>query len=97
MIMKVRKTKEIKKILLQKGFISEPSKDHHEFYYLEVDGKKHAVYTYLSHGMKEYSVSLMMQIKKQLKFRVAKKADDFFDCPLSAEEYIQMLKENGDL
>jgi len=95
--MKVRKTKEIKAALQKKGFVLDPSKDHHEFYYLKVDGKKHAIYTYLSHGLKEYNVQLMAQIKKQLKFRDAQKADDFFDCPLSANDYVQMLKGNGDI
>ena len=95
--MKARKTKEIKAALQKKGFILEPSKNHHEFYYLKVDGKKHAIYTYLSHGVKEYATPLMAQIKKQLKFIDSQKADDFFDCPLSAKEYIEMLKDNGDI
>ncbi len=95
--MKVRKTKEIKTALQKKGFVLEPSKNHHEFYYLKVDGKKHAIYTYLSHGLKEYSSPLMAQIKKQLRFSDAQKADDFFDCPLSASEYVQMLKDSGDI
>jgi len=93
--MKVRKTKEIKSALQKKGFVLEPSKDHYDFYYLKVDGKKHAIYTYLSHGIKEYNTSLMAQIKRQLRFRDTQKADNFFDCPLSAEEYVQMLRDNG--
>lgn len=95
--MKVRKTKEIKKTLLQKGFVLEPSKDHHDFYYLKYNGKKHTVYTYLSHSTKEYSASLMSQIKKQLKFKEVQKAEDFFDCPLTEKEYIERLVINGDL
>ncbi len=39
----------------------------------------------------------MGQIKKQLKFKETSKAEDFFDCPLTAEAYVEMLKENGDL
>ena len=76
--MKNRKTKEIKNVLQQKGFVLEPSKGHHNFYYLKIDGKKHAIYTYLSHGLKEYSPSLMAQMKKQLKFKETQKAEDFF-------------------
>jgi len=95
--MKIRKARDIKSVLLRKGFASEPSKGHHNFYCLKIDGKEHAVYTYLGHGLKEYSAALMAQMKKQLKFRETEKAEDFFDCPLSSEEYIRMLKANGDL
>lgn len=95
--MKPRKTRDLKKILTKKGFILNPKKDHHEFYYLQSDGKKHSIFTYLSHSGKEYSKGLMSQIKKQLKFKETSKAEDFFDCPLSKEDYIKMLKENGDL
>jgi len=95
--MKPRKTKEIKKVLLQKGFALEPSKEHHDFYYLKIQGREQPIYTYLSHGSKEYSSFPMAMIKKQLRFREMQKGEDFFDCPLSAEEYIGMLKANGDL
>ena len=95
--MKIRKVKELKSVLQQKGFVLEPSKGHHDFYYLKIDGKKHAIYTYLSHGSKEYGAPLMAQIKKQLKFTDTQHAEDFSDCPLSAEGYIHMLKNNGDL
>ena len=95
--MKVRKVRAIKSVLQQKGFVLDPSKGHHNFYYLEVNGKKHSVYTYLSHGVTEYGPSLMARIKSQLKFIDSQKAEDFFDCPLSADEYKKMLKANGDL
>jgi len=38
--MKPRKTKDIQKVLEKKGFVLEPEKDHHQFYYLVIDGKK---------------------------------------------------------
>lgn len=95
--MKTRKTKDIQRVLEKKGFILEPEKDHHQFYYLVIDGKKQAIKTYLSHGKKEYDKILMNQIKKQLKFIESQKAEDFFDCPMSKEQYIQMLEENGEI
>jgi len=52
--MRPRKTKEIKKTLSQIGFSLYPEKSHHQFYYLIIDGVKHNVYTYFSHGKKEY-------------------------------------------
>lgn len=89
--MKQRKTKDLKKVLLKKGFELNPQKSHHEFYYLKIDGKKHNIYTYFSHGKKEYGSSLMSQLKKQLKFKNTKTAEDFFDCPFTKEMYIQMI------
>ena len=93
--MKVRKSKDLRRVLLKKGFVLYPEKDHHQFYYLEIDGIKQNVYTYFSHSLKEYGSSLMGQIKKQLKFAETDKAEDFFDCPMSEKQYIEMLKELG--
>ena len=95
--MKPRKTKDIQKVLEKKGFILEPAKDHHQFYYLVIDGKKQAIKTYFSHSKKEYDKSLMNQIKKQLKFKETEKAEDFFDCPMSKQQYIEMLVELGEI
>lgn len=95
--MKVRKTKDLKKVLLKKGFVLDPDTDHHNFFILTIDGKKQSIKTYFSHGKPEYGKSLMGQIKKQLKFQDTKKAEDFFDCPLTKEGYIKMLRENGEI
>lgn len=95
--MKVRKVKSIIRVLKKKGFELHPEKDHHNFYYLMVDGKKSSIYTYFSHGTDEYGSSLMGMIKKQLCFQNSKTAEDFFDCPLTKEKYIDLLKDQGDL
>jgi predicted RNA binding protein YcfA (HicA-like mRNA interferase family) len=95
--MKPRKTKDIQRVLEKKGFVLHPEKDHHQFYYLLIDGKKQAIKTYFSHGKNEYDKFLMNQIKKQLKFKETEKAEEFFDCPMSQEQYILMLEENGEI
>ena len=95
--MKNRKSKDIQTVLLKKGFILEPEKDHHQFYFLQIDGKKQAIKTYFSHSLKEYDKSLMGLIKKQLKFNDTQKAEDFFDCPMSKEQYVEMLIELGEI
>ncbi len=92
--MKPRKSKDIQSVLLKKGFVLNPEKDHHQFYYLIIDGKKQNIKTYFSHGKKEVDKFLMQQIKKQLKFSDNKLAEDFFDCPMSAQQYVEMLYEN---
>ena len=95
--MKVRKVKDMQQVLLKKGFVLHPEKDHHQFYILHVNGIKQTVRTYFSHGKKEYGSTLMTQIKKQLKFKETALAEDFFDCPMSGVQYVDMLKENGTL
>jgi predicted RNA binding protein YcfA (HicA-like mRNA interferase family) len=92
--MKPRKTKAVKKVLKKKGFILNPEKgNHHQFYVLEIDGIKQNVKTYFSHGKSEIPRPIMGLIKKQLKFSETAKAEDFFDCPLTKEMYIQMLRD----
>ena len=39
----------------------------------------------------------MNKIKNQLKFNDSKKAEDFFDCPMSKNDYVEMLKEKDEL
>lgn len=95
--MKSRKVKELVKVLKKKGFELRPEKNHHNFYFLMIDGKKTSINTYFSHGKDEYGASLMGLIKKQLRFPSSKKAEDFFDCPLTKEMYAKMLKEQGDV
>jgi predicted RNA binding protein YcfA (HicA-like mRNA interferase family) len=95
--MKPRKSKDIQKVLEKKGFVLDPEKDHHQFYCLHIDGKKQAIKTYFSHGKKEYNKFLMSQIKKQLKFKESEKAENFFDCPMTREQYVEMLIELGEI
>ncbi|KAF0153565.1 MAG: hypothetical protein FD143_97 [Ignavibacteria bacterium] len=80
---------------MKKGFSSNPEKDHHKCLVLVVDGKKQNINTYFSHGTPEYGAALMSKIKSQLKFDDTKLAEDFFDCPMSKEEYIAMLRKKG--
>lgn len=93
--MKPRKTKYLKKVLKKKGFALYPEKNHHQFFYLEIDGIKQNIYTYFSHGKKEYGGSLMGKIKNQLKFDTSENAEKFFDCPMDKDEYVELLIELG--
>ncbi len=94
--MKIRKSKEISKILLKKGFKLDNT--HHQYYYFyDADDKRTPVYTYISHGIDEYGNDLMTKLKKQLKFQQTKDCEDFLDCPLTKEDYLKLLKNNGEL
>jgi len=91
--MKVRKVKHLEKILKKKGFVLDPQIQHHRFYYLHIAGKKYPIYTYLSHSIGEYGRDLMGEIKNQLKFDSSVNLDKFFDCPMTKEKYIEMLRK----
>lgn len=93
----VRKTKDLIKVLKKKGFKLHPEKNDHNFYFLIVDGKKTSVNTFFSHGKTEYGDQLMQIVKKQLKFQNTKTAEEFFNCPLTKEQYIILLREQGDI
>ena len=95
--MKPRKTKDLQRVLQAKGFALYPEKAHHQFYYLEVDGKKTTVKTYFSHGLKEYGDALMQLVKKQLRFTETRQAEDFFDCPMTGAAYVALLRTTKNL
>lgn len=95
--MKARKSKDIQKVLLKKGFEIDPVKDHHQFYFLVIDGIKYNIKTYFSHGKAEYDKFLMAQIKKQLKFSDSALAEKYFDCTMDGKQYIDMLVKNGEI
>jgi predicted RNA binding protein YcfA (HicA-like mRNA interferase family) len=95
--MKLRKSKEIKAVLLKKGFELNPKKEHHEFYYLVINGKKQHIYTYFSHGKKDYDKTLLSLIKKQLKFESTENFENFLDCPFTKENYKQMLIDSNNI
>jgi len=95
--MKSRKTKDLQKTLLKKGFYINPKQKHHESYYLYIDGKKSHIHTFFSHSISDYNPTLMGKIKNQLKFIDSKTADLFFDCPFSYENYVKMLQDQGEV
>lgn len=94
--MRKRSVREIEKALTSKGFQKESGKkkEHHSFLYFIYNGRKTNVYTFLSHGAKsqDYGPELMSKIKRQLKFKETNDAENFFDCPFSQANYIDMLK-----
>ena len=96
--MRPRKSKDIAGPLRKKGFLEKAGGSHHAQYYLLVQGKKTHIKTYLSHGKgMEYSSGLMKAVKKQLCFKEDADAERFLDCPMSGEEYVALLRKQGDL
>lgn len=86
------KTRDLEKALLSKGF--ERADTHHVMLWLHVDGKKTAVRTRISHGVKDYGDSLLGEMSKQVKLP-RKKFTNLIECPLSREDYINHLRSTG--
>lgn len=93
--MQVDKRK-IESSLVKKGFIRDEA-THHTYFYHEYNGKRTGISTYTSHGdkIKTYGNSLLSMMKRQLKLDNLHQVIDLFKCPISEEEYNQVLKEKG--
>lgn len=77
--------------LLGKGFVS--AKGDHKFLELYFNGK-YILHTKISHGEKELESFHIGMMSRQCKLD-KKNFIDLANCPLSKEEYIKILKENG--
>jgi len=90
-----RKRSRIEAALRTKGF--ELSTTHHRYLTLYVNGEETRVRTYLSHGGADYGDVLLSKVQKQL--RLPRKEDvlKLIDCPMSGEEYVRLLVEQGDI
>ncbi len=86
------KSKEISKALLKKGFAEKPGD--HLYYILYIDGKKTIIKTKVSHSVDEYGIELLKKIWHQLKLS-KKGLQALLDCPMSYEDYIANLEDNG--
>jgi hypothetical protein len=92
--MGARPTREIRKSLLKKGFREE--KTHHVCFDLYVAGRMAKVSTYYSQGEKECDDYILGKMAKHLKLTRAQ-FDDFIDCRLGAEAYLEILRDGGEL
>ena len=90
--MSIYKTETLQKALLKKGF--EKGITHHEMYWLCVEGKRTEIKTRISHGRKEYGDNLLGLMAREIKLRRSQ-FDDFIECPLSADEYLELLRQQG--
>lgn len=85
----------IESSLLTKGFVEEDN--HHRYFHHEYQGRRTGIYTYTSHGSdpKSYGSPLLKMMKKQLKLDTIKQVVNLFKCPMTEEDYNQILKDKG--
>ncbi len=88
-----RKTGEIIKGLLKKGFIRKDS-DHVYLHYYTLKKEKTRIFTKVSHGSKEYGNKMLCLMARQLKLSLPEFID-LIDCPMGQKEYEKKLKEKG--
>ncbi|VUT26866.1 MAG: hypothetical protein MASP_01745 [Candidatus Methanolliviera sp. GoM_asphalt] len=88
------KTRKIGSALEKKGFLKKEG-GRHTIYYFVVNGKRIGIHTELSRGIKEYSRGLLSAMHKQLKFNNISELEDFIECPLSKDDYIDILKRKN--
>jgi hypothetical protein len=86
------KTRDIRKGLLAKGF--NQTKTHHEMYWLYIGDRKTSIRTRISHSESEYGDRLLNQMAKQVGLDRTE-FDDLIQCPLSKEQYIELLRSRG--
>jgi hypothetical protein len=85
------------KSLLKKGFIK--SNTSHVKYWFYVDGKRTHIWTMVSHSSKFKTVTgrLLTDIRIQMYLRKTSELFDFVECRLGENEYLDLLRERGEL
>lgn len=89
--------KVIESNLPRKGFVKENT--HHRYFYHEYSGKRTGAYTYTSHGSKykDYGVNLLKVMRKHLYLDTIKQVIDLFKCPITKDQYNEILRKKNKL
>lgn len=84
--------KTIESNLPKKGFVRDDTG--HRYFHHEYKGRRTGIYTYTSHGShyKDYDVSLLARMKKELKLDTLRQTADLFNCPMDGDDYNEILK-----
>ena len=83
--------------LEKKGFVKYKSKKHHLYYYFYYNGKQTDIYTKFSHSGQDYGDELLAAIKRQLIILNQEFCNNFLKCSVSESEYIDYLKDKGEI
>ena len=90
--------KQIEKSLPKKGFVMVEQAKHRYFHHA-VDGKRTGISTYVSRGSGYRTIddTLIRSMKQQLRLDSSAQARNLFQCPMSGEEYNEILRGKGHL
>lgn len=90
------KAEDIQKALKKKGFREKEGKRHTK-YILYANGKKTRIMVVFSRGKnkKELGNDLIKRIQDELHLNDNDKFQDFIECPLTYEDYLEILREQG--
>jgi len=88
--------KRIEQSLPRKGFVRDDSRDHCYFHH-KYQGKDTGLWTFTSHGShyKTYDESLLKHMKMQLGLDTLQQVRELFECPMSKEDYLAILRKKG--
>jgi hypothetical protein len=89
----VRDRKSVEAGLIKKGFQLREG-DHHFLIYWSITGKKSPVFTKTSHSHRDISDQLLGKMARQCRLPKGKFLD-LIDCPLSRDEYEDLLFKAG--
>ncbi|HEX8407653.1 MAG TPA: hypothetical protein VF883_02235 [Thermoanaerobaculia bacterium] len=79
--------------LLRKGFTSRET--HHTMFHFIHDGKDVGVSTKISQGEREIGIGLIKRMRAQMRLRTNVDFQRFVECPMTKDEYEQILREQG--
>jgi len=86
-------TAKLEEALVKKGF--KENRNHHKMYRLYIDGKKTIIQTKTSHSEKDYDDNMLKQRRLQIGLPTKQQFLDFVECPLSEEQYLEILIETN--
>jgi len=86
--------KNISRNLPKKGFVKK-EESHHIYFHHQFNGVDTGICTYVSHGKKhkDYDGKILSKIKKQLKLNSTQEVADLVNCPMSEDQYNQILRD----
>lgn len=87
--------RDVESSLPKKGFQRDDT--HHIYFHHYYHGKYTGISTYVSHGVNSIGDSIIRQMKKQLRLNNSHQVVDLVNCPISGDEYNQILRSKGQL
>ena len=87
--------RDVESNLPRKGFERDNSRQHHIYFNHRHDGKYTGAFTYTSHSIKSIGDTIISRMKQELRLNSARQVADLVNCPISSEEYVEILKSRG--